>query len=406
VANGTLVLDNGNALKNNFSGAAYSLGSSYFILGAATNAFGAAGSYSAPAGVMVNMNNSYNAAVYLGDPGSSGGITLNAKATNNVADGDVGFANSGTMTIGGQNTSGANTFANPIILGWTANKGKSVTLVAAAGGEVDFTGGILQNGTDTTAGVKVGDATHSGTVKFTSANTYAGGTTVANGTLLVNNTSGSGTGTNAVTVNSGGVLGGTGIISGAVAVNNSSTLAPGTGTAIGTLTVNNSLALAGNIFVKINKSLSPSNDLVNVSGVLTSAGTGVLTLTNLGPAYAAGDSFKLFNKALPNGGALMLNPSTPGIGLRWVNKLAVDGTLSIVTVATSPVILAPNFSISNLTLSWPADHTGWTLQAQTNPPGSGLGSNWADVFGSASTNQCILSVDPANGSVFFRLVYP
>ena len=140
--------------------------------------------------------------------------------------------------------------------------------------------------------------------------------------------------------------------------------------------------------------------------MLTSAGTGVLTLTNLGPAYAAGDSFKLFNKALPNGGALMLNPSTPGIGLRWVNKLAVDGTLSIVTVATSPVILAPNFSISNLTLSWPADHTGWTLQAQTNPPGSGLGSNWADVFGSASTNQCILSVDPANGSVFFRLVYP
>jgi autotransporter-associated beta strand protein len=270
---------------------------------------------------------------------------------------------------------------------------------------VDFTGGILQNGTDTTAGVKVGDATHGGIVKFTSANTYGGGTTIANGTLLVNNFTGSGTGSGAVAVNSGGKLGGTGIISGAVTVNSGGTLSAGTA-AIGTLTINNSLTLAGNILVKINKSQSPSNDLVTVSGALNNSGAGVLTLTNLGPACAAGDSFKVFSKALANGGALTLNPATPGYGLRWVNNLAVNGTLNVVGVATTSVSLAPNFNISNLTLSWQPDHTGWRLQAQTNLSGFGLGTNWADVCGSTGTNQCIMQFNPTNGAVFYRLVYP
>ena len=87
--------------------------------------------------MLATANNSFNAAVYLGDPGSSGGLTLNAKNTNNVSGGDIGIVNSGTFTIGGQNTSGINTYANPIVLGWS-NTVKSVTLVAAPGGEVDF----------------------------------------------------------------------------------------------------------------------------------------------------------------------------------------------------------------------------------------------------------------------------
>jgi uncharacterized repeat protein (TIGR03806 family) len=215
VPNGILVLDNNSALINNTGGSGVSM--SLFVLGAATNIVGSGAS--APSGFLFATNNSYNCAVYLGDANfPNGGLTLGATITNYVSDGDAGFTNSGTMTIGGQNTSGTNTFANPIFLGWTPNRGKNVTLVAATGGEVDFTGGIFPNGTNTTADVTVGDGAHGGIVKFTTANTYAGGTTVANGTLLVNSTSGSGTGTNIVTVNSGGVLGGRGIISGNVFV--------------------------------------------------------------------------------------------------------------------------------------------------------------------------------------------
>ncbi len=69
-----------------------------------------------------------------------------------------------------------------------------------------------------------------GTWTLRGASTYTGGTTIQKGTLLVTNTTGSATGTGAVGVRSGGVLGGTGLISGAVTVGVDGTpglLAPG-----------------------------------------------------------------------------------------------------------------------------------------------------------------------------------
>jgi fibronectin type 3 domain-containing protein len=61
---------------------------------------------------------------------------------------------------------------------------------------------------------------------------------------------------------------------------------------------------------------------------------------------------------------------------------------------------------SQLTLSWPLDHLGWRLTAQTNAPGIGLTTNWVTVAGSTSTNQVVIPIDPNVGSVFFRLVHP
>jgi hypothetical protein len=61
---------------------------------------------------------------------------------------------------------------------------------------------------------------------------------------------------------------------------------------------------------------------------------------------------------------------------------------------------------NQLTLAWPADHTGWRLQSQTNSLSAGLGTNWVDVTGSTATNQVLAPVNPVNGSVFYRLVYP
>jgi autotransporter-associated beta strand protein len=201
VVNGTLVLDNSSALINNTTGSG--LNQSVFILGAATNVISGA-TYTHSAGVLTATNNNLNAAVYLGDAiNNSGGLTVGANITNYVSDGDVGFTNSGVFTIGGQNTSGANVYANPIILGWTPNRGKSVMLVAATGGEVDFAN-ILANGTDQTAGVTVGDATHNGLVKFTGVNTYSGNTTVNGGTLEVANANFSSNST--VTITNGATL--------------------------------------------------------------------------------------------------------------------------------------------------------------------------------------------------------
>ncbi len=64
---------------------------------------------------------------------------------------------------------------------------------------------------------------------------------------------------------------------------------------------------------------------------------------------------------------------------------------------------------NQLQFNWPADHTGWQLQSQTNSLADGLvtGTNyWVNVAGSAQINQVTLTVDATNGAVFFRLVSP
>jgi hypothetical protein len=55
-------------------------------------------------------------------------------------------------------------------------------------------------------------------------------------------------------------------------------------------------------------------------------------------------------------------------------------------------------------LTWPEDHKGWQLQAQTNSLAAGLGTNWSNVAGSAQTNQMAMSLNVTDGAVFFRLV--
>jgi glucose/arabinose dehydrogenase/plastocyanin len=59
---------------------------------------------------------------------------------------------------------------------------------------------------------------------------------------------------------------------------------------------------------------------------------------------------------------------------------------------------------SGLNLSWSVP--GALLQAQTNGPGVGINSNWADIPDSAATNQMVVPVDASKGSVFFRLRFP
>lgn len=78
---------------------------------------------------------------------------------------------------------------------------------------------------------------------------------------------------------------------------------------------------------------------------------------------------------------------------------------NISLINTSPTNILFSASGGNLTLSWPEDHTGWTLQAQTNDMSAGLGTNWMDVPNSSTTNQTTVPINPTNGSVFYRLIY-
>lgn len=59
----------------------------------------------------------------------------------------------------------------------------------------------------------------------------------------------------------------------------------------------------------------------------------------------------------------------------------------------------------NLVLTWPQDHTGWMLQAQTNNLSVGIGTNWVNVPNSTFTNKAVIPISATNGSVFYRLIY-
>ena len=74
--------------------------------------------------------------------------------------------------------------------------------------------------------------------------------------------------------------------------------------------------------------------------------------------------------------------------------------------SSAPVAISATNASGQLRISWPADHTGWQLQAQTNSLAVGLGTNWVNVPGSDADESAGGADDTANGSVFFRLVRP
>jgi autotransporter-associated beta strand protein len=283
---------------------------------------------------------------------------------------------------------------------------------------------ILADVTNATGGFTVGNASNTvfagtisgtgsltkagtGTLILSGANTYSGNTVISNGTLAVNNASGSATGTGNVTVLNGGTLDGNGAISGAIAVSSGGLLAPGN--PLGTLTVKSNLTLASGSTVLVQVQHSPlTNSALKVSGTLTYGGT--LSVTNPGASLLAGDTFPIFSAATYAGSFAATNLPPLGINLYWTNTLAANGTLAVVSgVSTVPTNITWSVSGTNLTLSWPADHAGWRLLMQTNNLAAGLNlntNNWTTVTGSATTNQVTLPFDPAQPAEFYRLTYP
>ena len=70
-----------------------------------------------------------------------------------------------------------------------------------------------------------------------------------------------------------------------------------------------------------------------------------------------------------------------------------------------PIVPIPEPTSGTVLLTWPADHIGWQLQAQTNTVGVGLTKNWYNYNPSTGTNQVAVSINLTNGTVFYRLTY-
>jgi fibronectin-binding autotransporter adhesin len=339
--------------------------------------------------------------------------------TNSVTLGGLGRLrlNGNNITIsslsGGTPVNGTNALV------WNNSTASAATLTTGTDGNSTLFEGIFGNGATQPLGLtKVG----AGVLTLTAINSNTGPVTVSGGTLaLLSDGSFSNSALIAVSsgavldvsarsdgtlnVNSGQTLKGGGTVNGNVNALAGSTVAPGN--SVGTLNVQGNVTLAGTLQMELNRTNTPNtSDRLTASGTITYGGT--LVATNIGPALQTNDTFQLFPTGVSGFGAFDLATRDGNNKIyTWQNNVATLGSIKVLSVAEAVNLTPTNitFSVSGgvLDLSWPADHTGWTLQ--TNAV-SLLSSNWFPYPNSSTTNRVLIPINPSQGSVFFRLRYP
>lgn len=270
-----------------------------------------------------------------------------------------------------------------------------------------------------------------GSVVFNNpSNTVSGSVAIAtNGVLTLNGSSGlsnspsidiqlggaldtTGRTNRLLTLLSGQTLKGNGTLRGNLTTAAGSTLSPGASAGIlGILTVanttgvTNTATLGGTTIMELNRAVTPNSDRLLTAGTNVFGGT--LTVNNIGAALQLNDTFQLFTNAATRGAFAVTNLPSLTSGLGWSNSLAINGRLTVIaTVNTNPTTITAVVNGNQLTLNWPFDHTGWHLQIQTNSLSTGLNTNWVTLPGSDLVNSTNMTINPANGAVFYRMVYP
>ncbi|MDE1171463.1 MAG: autotransporter-associated beta strand repeat-containing protein [Verrucomicrobium sp.] len=274
---------------------------------AGTNSITLTGS-SANSVLSINVTNSYSLGALNFDGSNSKNVYLDANTnataiTATVAGLSTADGSSGTTRIYGSqdnataashgahnvtlniNTTGANTYATSAQL---------IDYQPTVNSNTAYTNSVLSV-------IKSG----TGTQKLSAASTYSGGTIVQQGKLVVNNATGSGTGTGAVTVSNGATLAGTGIIA-PTAGNNvtiNGTLAPGD--TAGTLTFNLSsgskLAFGSGSTLSLTLGTSSSEVSFSTAGDwLTGSGNVSLSLS-LGTGFSYSNTYNVFDNVTTTG---------------------------------------------------------------------------------------------------------
>ncbi len=294
------------------------------------------------------------------DPTGNGGTARLELTGGSSLPNTILFSGRNNSTAGIENISGSNTLAGLInvVSGGgvytiqtdagllTIGGSGSTAITDSASGARSLTfqgtgiGNVAGNITDGSGTISLSKA-DVGSWTLGGANSYSGTTTVNAGTLVVNGTLGAGS----VTVN-GGTLAGGGIIGGTVTVLPGATLAPGGSLTV--LSVSNDVTLqsGSTMMFEISATSGASDQLVSPE-TLTCSGT--LAVTNISGTLAAGDTFQLFQAGAIDGTFTSISLPPLNAGLSWnTNNLAVDGTLSVISIVTAP---STNASITSMSLS-------------------------------------------------------
>ncbi|HUO10822.1 MAG TPA: autotransporter-associated beta strand repeat-containing protein [Phycisphaerae bacterium] len=288
-----------------------------------------------------------------GNASNKANFTLSNNATVTIGSGGIATG-SGTYTL----ASSGGTIAAAASWATTANMAltNTTTFRSADGSSNPFD--ITLNGSLSGTGTII--KTGGGNLTLGGNNSYSGNTTVSAGSLFVNNTAGSGTGTGSVTVNTA-TLGGSGTITGDVTINSGSHLAPGNNN-VGTLNLGNVTLASGSILdFDFN---TAANSLANLTGSLTINGGGINLYTEgTTNAFDTNGTYNLFQFA----------GSVPGN----FNTLQILNGVAGVTYT-----LGSTAHDITLTISGGSGGVGWAVDAG----GSwGTSSNWSGGIPSGNT---------------------
>jgi fibronectin-binding autotransporter adhesin len=293
----------------------------------------------------------------------SGGTAINGGVVQVSADNNLGAATGG-LSFNGGTLSDTATFSSSRPMTFNAGGG---TIDVATGQTLTLTGATTGSG-----GLNKIDV---GTLVLAGASNYTGATQVTNGSLYID-----GSTTSAATVATGATLGGTGAITGDVALNGG-TLAPGSETgAVGTLTIN------GNLTMTPTSSLNytfgqlggaAQNDLVNVNGNLQVAGS--LNLTNPAGGTFLDGVYRVFNyTGALNDQGLTLGSVPPGTTLTL--QTVVPNQINLINTTGQPIAFWDGGD--------PAKYNNGVVDGGNGVWNTGVGANqnWTDANGSANTS--------------------
>jgi len=286
-------------------------------------------------------------------------------------------------------------------VGLAVGSGATVSTLNIAAGKTGYLAGSLSGGSPL---VSLGGGT---VILGADDSSYNGTLTNMAGTLYANGPMPSGT----VETYSGTLFGGSNSV-GTVNIDAGGTIQPGDINTNGVLTAGTlNLGGAGDTADVTYSRFSLAAGTQIASTTLNVNGTNWVSIT--GPILTAGTNNLILYSGTIGGngiGGFKLASLPAGVSA-YLQDNAGTAVQLVVTSAlnTTPTNITSSVSGSTLTLGWPADHTGWRLEVQTNNLATGVSANpadWGTVSGSTSTNQEVITIDPTKTGEYYRLVYP
>ena len=152
--------------------------------------------------------------------------------------------------------------------------------------------------------------------------------------------------------------------------------------------------------------LTAANTLAITNRFYAGIDTNGTLLSQFGAVASGGNFVTSKFDAFALGWRVTATNTVTAIDINQITVNTIRTNAAAITVATNSTNLVYQITGGQLELTWPAGHIGWRLQIQTNALGQGLGTNWAFVPGAELTNRILLPINPANGGVFLRMIYP